>query len=517
MILIVDDKQENIFSIRTVLEQYGFNTDSALSGEDALKKLLKNEYSLIILDVQMPQMDGFEVAEAITGLNKTKDIPIIFLSAVNTHKKFITKGFESGGVEYLTKPVDPDILILKVRNFKRLYEKTTALKEAERNLSATVQQLRNTLEALPPLAFTTDRNGTLEYVNKRWFDYSSSKDEFPQTEDCLTIKEQWLKSIGKGEPLEMEVLIKKIDTGVAYYHLLRATPVKVDGVIIRWVGTLTHIHEQKMLNETLEQKVAERTEELLELNRQLEISNNELQQFTFVASHDLKEPLRKIHLYSNMIKQRAKLEERVENYFDKIVNASDRMSKLINDLLSFGSLSAPNLFEVSNLNQIINDILVDLELSIEAKNAVIEVGELPELEVIPALIRQLFQNIISNALKFSRAGIAPRIHISAQIVSEPAIEAPSTADGNFCRIKITDNGIGFEEKYAQKIFTIFQRLNNRTEYEGTGIGLAIAKKIMDRHNGFISAKSRLGEGSSFYVIFPIKQEQQLAPKEEKFI
>src|SRR5690348_1711061 len=130
MILLVDDKHENIFSLRTVLEQHGFATDSALSGEDALKKLLKKEYALIILDVQMPGMDGFEVAEAITGLNKTKDIPIIFLSAVNTHKKFITKGFESGGVDYITKPVDPDILILKVRNFYRLYEKTHALKEA---------------------------------------------------------------------------------------------------------------------------------------------------------------------------------------------------------------------------------------------------------------------------------------------------------------------------------------------------------------------------------------------------
>ncbi|HEY1021089.1 MAG TPA: response regulator, partial [Flavisolibacter sp.] len=121
MILIVDDRQENVFSLRTVLEQYGFRTDAALSGEEALKKVLKQEYALIILDVQMPVMDGFEVAEALTGMNKTKDIPIIFLSAVNTHKRFITKGFESGAVDYLTKPVDPDILMLKVRNFYRLY------------------------------------------------------------------------------------------------------------------------------------------------------------------------------------------------------------------------------------------------------------------------------------------------------------------------------------------------------------------------------------------------------------
>src|ERR1700759_2204199 len=132
MILIVDDRPENIFSLKSILELNSFDTDAATSGEEALKKVLKNDYALIILDVQMPVMDGFEVAEAITGLNKTRDIPIIFLSAVNTHKKFVTKGFESGGVDYLTKPVDPDILILKVRNFYRLYEKTHALKEAEK-------------------------------------------------------------------------------------------------------------------------------------------------------------------------------------------------------------------------------------------------------------------------------------------------------------------------------------------------------------------------------------------------
>src|SRR5215207_7307327 len=167
MILIVDDKPENIFSLKSILELNGFNTDTAFSGEEALKKVLKQEYALVILDVQMPGMDGYEVADAITGLNKTKDIPIIFLSAVNTHKKFITKGFESGAVDYLTKPVDPDILILKVRNFYRFYEKTHALKEAEKALKDTVHELHTTLESLPQIAFTADRDGRIEFVNRQ--------------------------------------------------------------------------------------------------------------------------------------------------------------------------------------------------------------------------------------------------------------------------------------------------------------------------------------------------------------
>lgn len=514
MILIVDDKQENIFSLNTVLQQHGFDTDTAQSGEEALKKLLKREYALIILDVQMPGMDGFEVAEAITGLNKTRDIPIIFLSAVNTHKKFITKGFESGAVEYLTKPVDPDILILKVRNFYRLYEKTAALKEAERALTNTVQDLQKTLEALPQLAFTTDRDGNLEYTNQQWLDYSESKDSFPETPNG-SLRSQWEKLISKGKAVETEVALKNIRDGQLYYHLLRATPLIVNGLITRWVGTLTSIHQQKMMNEILERKVAERTRELLEAIRELEISNNDLQQFTSVASHDLKEPLRKIQFFGNMLVERANLSEDLANYLEKIIRSSSRMSNLIDDLLSFASLSKPNVFQLTDLNSIINDILIDLELTIAEKNAVVHIEPIPQLEVIPGLIRQLFQNLISNALKFSKTGTQPRIQIIADLVDQPSAEGKPVKDGTYCRIAISDNGIGFEERYAEKIFTIFQRLNGVSEYEGTGIGLAIAKKIVDRHNGMIMAKSLPGQGATFYVILPLRQNETQKLREEQ--
>jgi len=506
MILIVDDKQENIFSLSTVLRQHGFVTDKALSGEEALKKLLKNDYALIILDVQMPEMDGFEVAEAITGLNKTKDIPIIFLSAVNTHKKFITKGFESGAVDYLTKPVDPDILILKVRNFYRLYEKTTALKEAERALTNTVHDLQKTLEALPQLAFTTNRDGALEYVNKHWLEFAASNNEFPVTKNA-SFQSMWLQLIHKGKPVEKEVTIEKISEGQFYHHLLRATPLMVNGVITRWVGTLTSIHEQKTMNEILERKVAERTRELLETNRELEISNHDLQQFTSVASHDLKEPLRKIQFFGNILSEKAQLNPQLASYLQKVILASKRMSNLIDDLLSFASLSKPNPFHFTDINTIINDILSDLELNLAEKNAVVDVQPLPELEVIPGLIRQLFQNLISNALKFTKQGIAPQITIKAELINFPTIESPSVENGFYCRISVSDNGIGFEEKYADKIFTIFQRLNGVSEYEGTGIGLAIARKIIDQHNGLIMAKSTPDRGSTFYIILPVRHEE----------
>jgi signal transduction histidine kinase len=190
------------------------------------------------------------------------------------------------------------------------------------------------------------------------------------------------------------------------------------------------------------------------------------------------------------------------------------MNNLIEDLLSFASIARPQMFQPTDVTEVVREILVDLELNIEEKNAVITLEQIPILETIPPLLRQLFQNIISNALKFTRPGVTPHIVIKADRVNIATPESEAVADGIYCRISIADNGIGFEEKYADKIFTIFQRLNARTEYEGTGIGLAIAKKIIDRHNGAISALSTPGQGSVFYLFLPVKQEQLHKTKEE---
>ena len=508
MILLVDDKPENLFSLRQILELNQFLTDTASSGEEALKKVLKQEYALIILDVQMPGMDGFEVAEAITGLNKTKDIPIIFLSAVNTHKRFITKGFETGAIDYLTKPVDPDILILKVRNFYRLYEKTNALKEAERALTSTVNELHSTLESIPQLAFSASPDGKIEFANSHWLQFAPDRNTFPQTHGNDTpLAELWMDAVQKGQAVERELRLQSVVNGEVRHFLLRATPVKMGDQIVKWVGTFTDIHEQKSLNDLLEQKVAIRTRELLEINRDLEISNHDLQQFASVASHDLKEPLRKIQVFGNLMKDRGSYSDNVAQYIEKILQSSERMSSLITDLLSFARLSQAGFFQRTDLNTIIAGILSDLELLIQEKKAVITVEQLPQLELIPGLARQLFQNIISNALKFSKPGVPPVINIRSVLTSGENGNGMPSEDGIYCQISIEDNGIGFEERYLEKIFTIFQRLNPREQYEGTGIGLAIAKKIVDKHNGNITARSTPGEGSVFVITLPRVQSE----------
>jgi signal transduction histidine kinase/DNA-binding response OmpR family regulator len=514
MILIVDDKAENIFSLKKTLEVSGFEVDSADSGEEALKKILKQSYSLIILDVQMPGMDGFEVAETISGYSKSKDIPIIFLSAVNTDKKFIAKGYTSGGVDYVTKPVDPDLFILKVKTLHRLHEQNRELnnirltlleevdvrKKAESELNKRLFELKSVLEAMPQIAFTIKNNGTVEFANEHWYVYSTLINKLPVFHpDDQHIHEAFEEAFKNGIPFTSEVRIKNLLTNTYRYHLLKVTPVKQGKTILKWVGTFTDIQEQKAANELLETKVKERTVELQTKNKELEESNYDLQQFASVASHDLKEPLRKIQVFSSIIKNHFPDDNKLAHAsIDKVIEASQRMSGLITDLLDYSRLSVQTLFAKTDISEIAKDILRDLEFTITEKNATITISKIPEIDAIQGQIRQVFQNLISNSLKFTHAGTSPVINIEAETIS--------IDDQELCRITIQDNGIGFDDQYKEKIFTIFQRLNSKEAYEGTGIGLAIVKKIVDKHNGTIAAHSTEGKGATFVMTLPVRQQ-----------
>lgn len=517
MILIVDDNDQNIFSLKQLLELHKFKVDSATSGQEALKKILQNEYSLIILDVQMPDMDGFEVAEAISGYSKSKDIPIIFLSAISTHKKYITKGYGSGGVDYVTKPFDPDILLLKVKTFYKLSEQHRRLnemdkilraeievrKKVESDLQDRIEELKSTLESIPQMAFNTDEAGKIEFVNERWSDYSSERKKFPETEG-ITVAQCIDQAITSQHQVKQEVKVKRLDSQEFRYHILYITPVKKDGIFFKWVGIFTDIHEQKMASEILEQKVLSRTQQLNESNKRLEDSNNELQQFAFVASHDLQEPLRKIQVFSAMVRESTTPDKaEFKTYLNKISASAERMRKMITDLLDFARPPALDFFKSSDLNTIVDEVLNDLEVKIKTLNAKIEVDNLAAFEMVPGQIKQLFQNLILNALKFSRPGVTPEISVTGVFIKEKSFAAPATKKGDYYRISVADNGIGFDEVYAERIFEIFQRLNQKDAYEGSGIGLSIVKKIIDRHSGLIRATSIKGEGSTFTFILPV--------------
>lgn len=487
MILIVDDKQENIYSLKKLLESKGFAVDTALSGEEGLKKVLNTDYALIILDVQMPVMDGFEVAETLSGFNKTKDIPIIFLSAVNTNNKFINKGYESGGIDYVVKPFDPEILLLKVNTFVKLYQQTKELQTAQQALRAEidirkrvqselkerVEELQNTLEVLPLIAFTANEAGEIEFVNHDWFKYAKSADKFPETfENEVDIEKEWKIAFAKQESLELEVCIKELYSTKYKHHLLRIVPIWENQKLLKWIGTFTDIEDQK----------------------QIEKKKDE---FLSITSHELKTPLTSVKAYIQLLSRSLREHEsdQIKTYIEKAQLQVEKLNELISDLLDISKIESGEL----KLNKKDFDIKPMIESAVET---IQQTHSDFELEIIgneqplivnadESRIEQVLINYLTNALKYSPD------HKSLRITR-------SVADGNVV-VKVKDSGIGIPPEKHKNIFSKFYRVEESSlKFQGLGIGLYICAEIIKRHNGYVGVESVFGDGSEFCFAIPVK-------------
>jgi PAS domain S-box-containing protein len=394
--------------------------------------------------------------------------------------------------------------ILLVNDITEQKAKEAALQESE-------ALFRFMAEAMPQKVWTADAQGELNFFNQHWTTYTgrSAKElkgwgwiDSIHPEDAARNRAAWQRAIDTGEDFGFEQRIRRYD-GEYRWHLVRGVARKdAAGRILMWIGTNTDIHEQKAFAEELEKRVKERTYEL-------EKSNSELEQFVYVTSHDLQEPLRKIRMFSELLNSSwATIDETSKRHLEKVNNTAQRMSTLLKELLNFTQLSREELYKPTDLNTIVSKVLLDLELVIGQKRADLQVDPLPVLEAVPVQMHQLFYNLVNNALKFSKAGVPPVVRISAR-TAEPAQVARYPhlhKDRIYYEIVVADNGIGFDQSYAEQIFHIFQRLHTRTEYSGTGIGLALCKKVVTNHYGVIYAEGEKGRGAAFHVLLPAHGE-----------
>ncbi|WP_336515061.1 sensor histidine kinase [Pollutibacter soli] len=289
------------------------------------------------------------------------------------------------------------------------------------------------------------------------------------------------------------------------------TPVQISLAALRLETTtalsviVNNLSAQKKAQKELENA----NTQLGKINRDLEVSNRDLQQFASVASHDLQEPLRKIQVFSKLLleKYNQDLTAEGKKYIGKIIESAGRMKSLVVDVLNYSKLSAREQeIKQVNIREVLGELLEDFELIIQEKKAEIRIADLPVLDANRGQIRQVLQNVISNALKFAKKGMPPVIDIHSRRLASKSFESPEKKDGPYCLISIRDEGIGFDKKYGKHIFELFERLHSKDAYEGTGIGLAITKKIVEKHNGLVAARSNPGQGAEFLLLLPLKQE-----------
>jgi PAS domain S-box-containing protein len=393
----------------------------------------------------------------------------------------------------------------------------TVRKQAEEALARERSLLRTLIDNLPDCIYAKDAAGRKILANPADLKNLHCKTEaeavgktdfdlFPRD----IAEKFWAddQKVIQGQPVINREEYFLSDQGEKRWLLTSKLPLRdQNGKITGLVGIGSDITERKLAEEALVNSEGK----LRQFTSQLERSNRELQDFAYVASHDLQEPLRKIVVFGERLKEQTagKLDAQSSDYMERMQKAASRMQTLINDLLSFSRVTTKaRPFVQVDLAEVAREVLADLEGRIEQVKGRVEVGTLPVIDAEALQMRQLLQNLIGNALKFRRPEEPPVVKVAAQIIDNPSPEADSGAAMKLCRLTVSDNGIGFDEKYLDRIFNVFQRLHTRNEYEGTGMGLAIARKIAVFHHGDITAKSKPGSGATFIVTLPVTHPKE---------
>lgn len=397
--------------METIIADLGQNIVQASSGREALRHLLEQEFAVILLDVNMPGMDGFETAVLIRERRSLENVPIIFISAVSDTETHVSRGYSLGAVDYILAPIVPEILRTKVAVFVELYKITEKVRQQADDL----RRAHNELEGR---------------VKRR-------------TEELAIVNES----------LQVE------------------------------------IRERKKAEESLRQLNNELEERVLQRTAELRSANQELEAFTYSVAHDLRAPFRQIHSYAELLQEdfAAALPAEAQGYLTRIGTKSREMGQMVDDLLNLFGVARQRLdFTVVDLNGVLNEVLSDVKGSVGDRMIEWNLGELPSVNCNYGLVKQVFDNLVSNAVKYTRPRHPSHIEIGCR------------SDESEDVIFVRDDGVGFDMASVDRLFGVFQRLHRAEEFEGTGVGLALASRIIRRHGGRIWAEGEVDRGATFY-------------------
>jgi len=410
-ILIIDDRQDKRLAMESIIGDLGQNIVMASSGREALRHLLNQEFAVILLDVNMPGMDGFETAVLIRARKSLENVPIIFVSAVSDTETHVSRGYSLGAVDYILAPIVPEILRAKVSVFVELYKVT--------------EQVRQQAEAL----------------------------RLAHSELEARVKQRTEELAVANESLQVEIQERQ-----------RAE------------------ESLRELNLKLEERVSDRTAEL-------KTANQEMEAFTYSIAHDLRAPFRQIHGYVEILQEdfASALPRDAQNYLRRIGSKSQEMGQMVEDLLNLFGVARQKIdITDANLNDVVKEVIASRKGDTAGRSIIWKVEELPTVKCNYGLVRQVFDNLVSNAVKYSRPRSPAHIEIGCNRVDHEEV------------IFVRDDGVGFDMQSAKRLFGVFQRLHSADEFEGTGVGLALASRIVHKHGGRIWAEGKVDQGATFY-------------------